>query len=390
MTIDILDHCKRIVPRYIEIRRDIHRHPEVGFDVHRTAALVAAELENIGVDVRTGVGQSGVVGDLRIPGAQRCVALRADMDALPMNELGKTSYTSTVEGAAHMCGHDSHTAMLLGAANVLFQHRHLLKINVRFIFQPNEENLPGGAPAMIADGVLEGVDEIYGLHVWPLVETQHFGVRPGPMMGRPDVFKLKIIGRGGHASLPHMAIDPLIVGAEIVTALQTIVARSVDPSETAVLSVTQFHAGSTHNVIPHTATIEGTIRTYKNNVQEKIRQRLTAIIEGVCRSHGATFELDYIDGYPVLVNDPDAADYTCRVIRNLVPEHYLHTPCDPVLGGEDFAYYLKKVPGCFAFLGVRNETKEIVHMCHDPRFDIDEDAMPYGMALHVAWVMGFS
>lgn len=386
---EILRRCQSHYDDIVAIRRDLHRHPETGFDVERTAWIAAAEMEKLGLKVRSGVGKTGVVADLNVSSAKRRVALRADMDALPMQELGNPIYKSTVDGKAHMCGHDAHTAMLIGAARVLSEMKDRLRSNVRFIFQPNEENLPGGAPAMIADGVLQGVDEIFGLHVWPLIKTGRFSICRGPALGQPDVFRVEIIGVGGHAAAPHQAVDPIVIAAQYVTALQSVVARNVNPMEQAVVSVTEFHGGSTHNVIPQSVRLTGTVRTFKKEIQRLIRSQIKNLLSGLCAAHGAQFSFDYEEGYPVTFNHGDSVEKALRACREIAGPQKVICPGTPVLGGEDFGYYLEKIPGCFVFLGIRNEDKNIVYMCHDPRFDIDEDCLIQGMALHATLALQY-
>ncbi len=384
---DIFQKCRHHFEDIVAIRRDLHQHPETGFDVQRTADIVADELKRLGIATKIGVGQTGVVGDIHVPGATRRIALRADMDALPMQEQGNPAYKSTVSGKAHACGHDSHTAMLLGAARVLSELKDQLRAHVRFIFQPNEEMLPGGAPGMIADGVLDGVDEIYGQHVWPLYKAGGYGICPGPTMAQPDIFEIIITGKGGHAAYPNLAVDPIMIGAQVVNALQTIVSRSVSAIDTAVVSVTQFHAGTTHNVIPEQVKLMGTVRSFTPEVQQLARQRLEDILKGVTSAHGATYELKYDEGFPVTINHPDATEKAIKTAVSLVGEVDV-VQADPSMGGEDFSYFSQQIPGCFVFLGIRNEDKGIVHNLHDPRFDIDEEAMIYGMALHVGLALG--
>lgn len=381
----LLAAARKIAAPITAIRRDLHMHPEIGFDLPRTAGIVAAEMQSLGLNVRSGVGKSGVVADLEVSGATERVALRADMDALEIEEQNDVPYRSTVPGRGHMCGHDAHTAMLIGAARLLCERRGELTRNVRFIFQPNEENLPGGAPAMIADGALGDVDRIYGLHVWPYHDAGTIGICDGPALGQPDMFTITLTGIGGHAAFPHDVVDPIVAGAHLVTQLQTIVSRTVDPRQAAVLSVTQFHAGTADNIIPERALLNGTVRTFDAAVQRTIRDRLEAIVAGVAATHGVQADLTYSEGYPVTVNHPEGVRRARAGAEALCGTERLHYPDTPALGGEDFAYFLRERPGCFLFLGVRNTAEGKVHMLHDPRFDIDEATLPLGMALH-AWL----
>jgi amidohydrolase len=405
---EIWNQCEKEFNYIQKIRRHIHRNPELGFEVYNTAALVTKELTALGLEVKTGVGKTGVVADLSLPGAKRRVALRADMDALPIQEQTNCSYKSQIPGRAHMCGHDAHTAMLLGAARVIVSLKSQLKANVRFIFQPNEENIPGGAPAMIADGCLKGVDEIYGMHVWPLIPAKKYGVCRGAAMGRPDGFKIHLKGKGGHASVPHLAVDPITIGAQIVQSLQTIISRNTDPINSAVLSVTQFHAGTTHNVIPETAFIEGTFRSFQDEVCEDMKIRIKNILVGFEKAFDVAIDFEHEEGYPVLHNKDLGATYAETCINKLNQTKLSHTiemaesdettennqnsllyPVRQVLGGEDFAHYLKEIPGCYVFLGCSNTEKGITQICHDPHFDIDEVCLSYGTALHSMMALNF-
>ncbi len=374
-----------VIDGVIALQRAIHADPEIGFDTVRTAARAAVELRQAGLEVQEGIGKTGVVADLIVPGATRKIALRADMDALPMDEETDLPHKSKNPGAAHQCGHDAHTAMLVGAARALAPLRDELPCSVRFIFQPNEEALPGGAPAMIADGCLEGVDRIFGMHVWPLLDTGQIGLVTGPTMAQPDVFRATIVGVGGHAAAPHGCVDPVVAGAAIVNALQSIVARNVDPLDSAVVSTTQFHGGTADNVIPERIQLVGTIRTFKDAVGEQVRTRVREVTETVAAAYGCRAEVSMQIGYPVTVNDPDACDEAEGAISPAVP---VTRDVSPSLGGEDFAYYGQKIPAAFLFLGNRDESQGIVHFCHHPRFRVDDAAMPLGVRAWLALVQG--
>ena len=387
----ILEQCHRHFDDIVAIRRDIHQHPELGFDVHRTAGIAADALRALDIPVRTGIGRTGVVGDLEVPGASKRIALRADMDALPIQELTDVPYKSKIDGKAHLCGHDAHTAMLIGTARILSHLRDDLKTHVRFIFQPSEEALPGGAPAMITDGALEGVDEIYGIHVFPLYDVGEYATCTGPMLAQSDTFQITLTGRGGHAAFPHLTVDPIVIGAQFVTALQSIIARNVNPLDSAVVSVTQLHGGDTDlknglagaalNVIPPKVLIGGTVRTLQASVQKRVRAQLERLLAGFADAHSATYTFTYHEGYPVTYNHEPCVTTVLSAARGLVGEDNLVFPMSPVLGGEDFAYYSQEIPACFVMVGAGNEEKGIVNMCHHPQFDIDETCMIYGMAL---------
>jgi len=383
----ISEYCRFFYDEIVSIRRDIHMYPETGFNVHRTAGIVEKQLKNLGLKVKTGIGQTGVVGDINISGATKRIALRADMDALPMQEIGNPDYKSRIDGKAHMCGHDAHTAMLIGAAKIISKLKSELKTNVRFIFQPSEEQFPGGASAMIKDGVLDSVDQIYGLHVWPLMEIGQFAICPGPAFGQPDVFEIEIKGKGGHAAFPHLTTDPIVVSSQFVSMLQSISSRNVDGLESAVISVTQFHSGTANNVIPEMVKLSGTVRTLKKEVQIKVRHRIEELLGGITSAHGATYNLSYQEGYPVTYNHQQCITEALSVAERIVDSDNVFYPYSPVLGGEDFGYYSQKIPACFIFLGAGNQAKNIVSMCHDPRFDIDEECLVYGMAMHAGLVI---
>ena len=392
----IFEQCRHHFNDIVAIRRDIHQYPELGFDVHRTAGIAADALHALGIPVKTGIGRTGVVGDLEVSGASKRIALRADMDALPIQEMTDVPYKSKIDGKAHLCGHDAHTAMLIGTARILSELRSHLKTHVRFIFQPSEEALPGGAPAMIADGALEDVDEIYGIHVFPLYTVGEYATCPGPMLAQSDTFKITLTGRGGHAAFPHLTVDPIVIGAQFVTALQSIISRNVDPLDSAVVSVTQFHggdanlqeglAGAALNVIPPNVLIGGTVRTLQKSVQKRVREQIEHLIAGFANANDATYTFDYQDGYPVTYNHEPCVKTALSAAGELVAEDNLIFPVSPILGGEDFGYYSQEIPACFVMVGAGNEEKGIVNMCHHPQFDIDETCMIYGMALFTSLV----
>ena len=390
----IFEQCRHHFNDIVAIRRDIHQYPELGFDVHRTAGIAADALHALGIPVKTGIGRTGVVGDLETPGAAKRIALRADMDALPIQEMTDVPYKSKIDGKAHLCGHDAHTAMLIGTARILSELRNDLKTHVRFIFQPSEEAAPGGAPAMIADGALDDVDEIYGIHVFPLYAVGEYATCTGPMLAQSDTFQITLTGRGGHAAFPHLTVDPIVIGAQFVTALQSIISRNVDPLDSAVVSVTQLHggdanlqeglAGAALNVIPPNVLIGGTVRTLQKSVQKRVREQIERLIAGFANANDATYTFDYQDGYPVTYNHEPCVKTALSAAGELVEEDNLIFPVPPVLGGEDFGYYSQEIPACFVMVGAGNQEKGIVNMCHHPQFDIDETSMIYGMALFVS------
>ena len=393
----IFEQCRHHFNDIVAIRRDIHQHPEIGFDVERTAGIAADALHALGIPVKTGIGRTGVVGDMEVPGASKRIALRADMDALPIQELTDVPYKSKIDGKAHLCGHDAHTAMLIGTSRILSHFRSSLKTHVRFVFQPSEEVFPGGAEAMMADGVLEDVDEIYGIHVFPIYAVGEYATCVGPMLAQSDTFRITLTGRGGHAAFPHLTVDPIVIGAQYVTAVQSIVARNVDPLDSAVVSVTQLHggdaklqnglAGAALNVIPPKVLIGGTVRTLQKTVQTRVREQLERLIAGLANANNATYTFDYQEGCPVTYNHEPCVTNVVSNARELVGEENLIFPVLPILGGEDFGCYSQEIPACFVMVGAGNEEKGIVNMCHHPQFDIDETAMIYGMALLTSLAM---
>lgn len=385
----IWDLCEKYYQDIVKIRREIHMYPELEFDLPRTAGVIVKELEKLPLQIRTNIAQHGIVADLEVKNAQRRVALRADMDALPIQEMNDVAYKSTIDGKAHMCGHDAHSAMLIGAARILCDMHENLPCSVRFIFQPCEEKYPGGASRMIAEGAIEGVDEIYGLHVWPIAEVGTMAITPGAFMGQPDDFTIEIIGTGSHAATPHYSIDPIVIACQYVTMLQSIVARNLNPFDAAVISVTQINSGSAFNIIPTSAVIKGTVRTLDAKVQQTICAQMEKMLRGITDSHGATYQFDYQEGYPVTYNHEQCVTKALRAAENAITAENIHYPYTSFLGGEDFAYYTQKIPGCFVALGSGNTEKNVGKKAwHHPEFDIDEDCMKYGMALHVNLVLG--
>lgn len=367
----------------VACRRDLHRHPELGFQERRTAAVVESRLRQLGLEVRPGVAETGVVGVLRAPGERRggAVLLRADMDALPIQEVPGRDYGSHVPGRMHACGHDGHTAMLLGAAVLLCARREGLPRDVVFCFQPAEEGL-GGALRMIEAGVLDDppVRSAYALHLWTGFPAGSVHLRAGPIMAAQDEFTARILGRGGHGALPHRSVDPVVATAHGVVALQCLVSREIDPFDSAVVSVGRVEAGSAANVIPEEARLDGTLRSFSDDARERLRERVPAILEATARAHRCRLLFDLRPGYPAVVNDSTAVDRAREAAsRTVGPDRVAETP--PLAAAEDFAYFLEKVPGAFVFLGAGNEDRGITAPHHSPEFDIDESALPRGAEL---------
>ncbi|TFE31887.1 amidohydrolase [Cohnella luojiensis] len=365
----------------VKWRRHLHQNPELSFHEFETSRMIAELLEAWGLEVRRGVAGTGIVAKLRggLPG--RTIALRADIDALSIQDVKDCSYRSQVSGVMHACGHDGHTAQLLAVARYYSLHRNETAGTRVFLFQPGEEVLPGGAIRMIEDGALDGVDAIYGVHLWTPMPYGTAATRPGPFMATPDEFEIEIIGRGGHGGLPHESKDALVVGASLVVALQTIVARSVNPLDATVLSVGKFASGSANNVIAESSRLSGTVRSFDKRVRAIVRKRLEEIVKHTCEMHGCEYRLAYFEGYPPVVNNEAEAGRVLRLIGEWFPESA--GPCEPIMAGEDFSYYLEQKPGCFFFVGAGSDDgSSSPH--HHPRFDIEEKAMLHSAKLLIA------
>ncbi|HEY2137144.1 MAG TPA: M20 aminoacylase family protein [Xanthobacteraceae bacterium] len=359
-------------------RHDIHAHPELQYDVHRTAQTVADKLKAFGCDeVVSGIGRTGVVGVIRgqktQAGARKVIGLRADMDALPLQETGDVPYRSTVPGKMHACGHDGHTAMLLGAAKYLAETRNFSGTAV-VIFQPAEEGGAGGR-AMVDDGLMDrfGIEEVYGMHNYPGMPVGQFSLRPGALMAAADMLTIDIEGKGGHAARPHMTIDTVLVGAQIINQLQSIVARNVDPLQAAVVSICMFHAGDTDNVIPQTAQLRGTARSLSAEVRDLLEKRVHEVVDGTARLYGATAKVTYRRGYPVLENHAHQTSFAAAVAADVVGKEKVNVAMAPVMGAEDFSYMLQARPGAFIFVG-NGSTAGL----HNPAYDFNDEAIPVG------------
>lgn len=367
-------------------RRDIHQHPELGYDEHRTAAFVAERLREFGCDeVATGLGGTGVVGVIkgRKPagkGDVRTIGLRADMDALPIEEATGLPYASKASGKMHACGHDGHTAMLLGAARYLAETRNFAGDAI-VIFQPAEEG-GAGAAAMIKDGLFDRftIDQVYGMHNGPGIPVGSFAIRPGPIMASTNAVDIHIEGRGGHAARPHLSIDSVMVGAQLITALQSIVARNVDPLESAVISMCEFHAGNARNVIPQTAELKGTVRTLTPEVRTLVGKRVREVVEGVALQTGARIDLEYVPGYPVVVNHAAQTDFAIGVAKEIAGGGNV-AEMPPMMGGEDFAFMLEKRPGAFIFCGNGDSAG-----LHHPAYNFDDSAIVFGTSYWIKLV----
>ena len=357
-------------------RRDIHAHPEIAFEEHRTAQLVAEKLREFGLEIETGIAGTGVVGTLTKGRGNRAIGLRADLDALPIQEANKFAHKSTHPGKMHACGHDGHTTMLLGAAKYLAEHGEF-EGTVYFIFQPAEEN-EGGGRVMVEEGLFDRypMEAVYGMHNIPGMPVGTFAVKPGPMMAAFDIFELVVTGKGGHAAMPHLTIDPIVVGTKIVEAYQSIVSRSIDPQDPVVLSVTQFHAGDAFNVIPNKVSISGCTRCFSPRVQEKLEAQMKQVATEICRAYGATCEFKYERRYPPTVNSEIEAHLAGSVATELVGADSVNLNPKPAMGSEDFAYMLQEKPGAYIWIG--NGDGEGSCMVHNPNYDFNDEILPIG------------
>ena len=359
-------------------RRDIHEYPEILFDVHRTAGSVAEKLKAFGCDdVVTGIGRTGVVGVIhgKGTGPRKVIGLRADMDALPMDEQTNLPYRSKNPGKMHACGHDGHTAMLLGGAKYLAETRNFSGTAV-VIFQPAEEG-GGGGREMVDDGMMDrfGIQEVYGMHNMPGLPAGHFAIRPGPLLAAADRILIEIEGLGTHAAKPHLGVDPVVVGAQIINQAQTIVSRSVDPIKSGLISICQFHAGSADNVIPQTATLRGTARSLLPEVRDTLEKRLHEIVEGTAKAYGARATLTYTRGYPVTSNHELQTEFAAAIATDVAGHDAVDANTPPLMGGEDFSYMLEARPGAFIFIG-NGDTAGL----HHPAYDFNDDVIPAGVA----------
>ena len=379
MNIKIRSEIELISKDIIEWRRHIHSYPELGLDLPITAKFVSDKLSSWGIDVQTEVGVSGVVGTINEDKSGPMIALRADMDALPIQETGDVTYKSKNNGVMHACGHDGHTAMLLGAAKVISEKREMFNGSVKFIFQPGEEGY-FGAKHMINDGCLNGVDEIYGIHLWNYQPFGEVGVKSGPILAAADKFKIIINGIGGHGAAPQGTVDAIVVGAHLVNAFQTIVSRNTNPIESAVVTVGKFHGGDNFNIISDFAELVGTTRAYKEDIREMIIKKMKDIVSGTEEMFGANIELDYQKGYPPTINNKSAYEKLFLSAQKIVGENRK----EPYLsmGAEDFSYFANEIPGCFFFVGsapLDREPLSVPHHCS--HFDIDERALLVGSSI---------
>ncbi len=386
----IRSEIQALQAQLVEWRRRLHQRPEMGFKEQLTAELIGQKLQEWGISHQTGIAQTGIVATIESGKAGPVLAIRADMDALPIQEENEVPYRSQHDGVMHACGHDGHTAIALGTAYYLAQHRDDFAGTVKIIFQPAEEG-PGGAKPMIEAGVLQNpdVDAIIGLHLWNNLPLGTVGVKSGVLMAAVEEFRCTIFGKGGHGALPQQTIDSVVVSAQIVNALQTIVARNVNPLDSAVVTIGQLHAGTAFNIIADTARMSGTVRYFNPAFEGYFGQRVEQIIAGVCQSHGAKYELDYWRHYPALINDSAIAELVREVAEAVVETPAGVVPECQTMGAEDMSYFLQAVPGCYFFLGSANPERDLAYPHHHPRFDFDETALGMGVEMFVRCVEKF-
>jgi amidohydrolase len=385
---DFISEAQSLFEYSQSLRRDFHAHPELGFQEFRTAGIVARELNTLELEIQTGIAGTGVVALLNGAKPGPVILVRADMDALPIVEETGAVYTSQNSGVMHACGHDGHTAILLTVARMLHAHRNEFAGKVKFMFQPAEEGL-GGAEKMLEGGVLENpkVDVALGLHIWNEKPVGWVGIANGPAMAGAEIFKIKVVGKGGHGAAPHLALDPVLAAAQVVTALQGIVARNVAPLQTAVISICTIHGGETFNVIPPAVELTGTIRTFEPEVRARVLKRFEETVRGVAGAMGCQVELDLQCLSPATINQKETAGIVQTVARRLFPTAEIDPANFITMGSEDFSFVLDKVPGCFFFIGSANQEKGLIAGHHHPKFDFDETVLPQAAALMSAAVI---
>ena len=386
---NIRPEIRDLQDRLVTWRRNIHQKPELGFQEHLTATLISQQLTEWSIPHQTGIADTGIVATITGKQKGKTIAIRADMDALPIQEANEVSYRSQHDGKMHACGHDGHVAIALGTAYYLQQHREELSGTVKIIFQPAEEG-PGGAKPMIEAGVLQpNVDAIIGLHLWNNLPLGTVGVRSGALMAAVECFRLQVFGKGGHGAMPDQTIDSIVVGSQIVNALQTIVARNINPLDSAVVTVGEFHGGTALNVIADSVTMSGTVRYFNPQLESVISDRIETIIAGICNSHGATYKLDYWQLYPPTVNDPKMAQLVQSIANEVIETPMGVVPECQTMGGEDMSFFLQQVPGCYFFVGSANQERDLAYPHHHPRFDFDESALGTGVEMFVRCVEKF-
>jgi amidohydrolase len=382
---------RHLQAQLVEWRRQFHQFPELGFQEYLTASFIDRQLQEWGIERQIGIAGTGIVATIKSDRPGKVLAIRADMDALPIQEANQVDYRSRHQGIMHACGHDGHTAIALGTAYYLSEHRDTFSGTVKIIFQPAEEG-PGGAKPMIEAGVLKNpdVEAIVGLHLWNNLPLGTIGVRSGALMAAVECFRCNIFGKGGHGAMPHQTIDSIVLGAQIINALQTIVSRNINPIDSAVVTVGKFHGGTALNVIADSAQLEGTVRYFNPDLENTISQRIKNIINGICQSHGAQYDLDYWKLYPPTINDPRIAELVRSIALEVVETPIGVVPECQTMGGEDMSVFLQQLPGCYFFLGSANPDRDLAYPHHHPRFDFDESVLAMGVEIFVRCVEKFA
>ena len=367
----------------VEIRRTIHRHPELGFEEVETSKLISEWLQKFGLEVKRGMAKTGVVGLLKGKKPGRTIAIRADMDALPMDEINQVPYASQIKGKMHACGHDAHVAILLGVAKFFSSIPDQVKGNIKWVFQPAEEGGAGGR-IMVEEGVLENpkVDAIFGAHVFPFLPVGKVGIYEREGLAAADRFTIKIIGKGGHAASPHVSKDPILAAGHLITQIHSIVSRNINPLDSGVVTIGKVSGGTAFNIIPDEVELLGTVRSLRPQVREELKNRIEQVIQGVVGSFGMDYRLDFEYGYPVLINNSEMSKLVASACSKGIGKENVEV-LKPSMGAEDFAYYLEKVPGAYFRLGCRNEEKGMIHPYHSSLFDIDEEVLPFGVEMFV-------
>lgn len=396
MSVSPIDELKaeidELVPGLVAMRRDLHEHPELAFEEVRTSRIVAQRLQALGLEVQTGVAKTGVVGLLRggaAPENARTIAIRADMDALPIHELNDIDYRSQTDGKMHACGHDGHTSIALTVADILSKRKAELKGNVKFIFQPAEERI-GGAKPMVEQGAMQGVDAVIGLHLISGLSIGKIGVRSGTVFASADSLEFTVKGKGGHAAMPEYAVDPVVISAQIITALQTLISREISPFSSAVITIATLKAGTAFNIIPEQAILEGTMRSYSKEVRSHLLTRIAEVSQGIASAMRGSCEVKIIDGCPPCTNDAGMTKIVRQAAIDTVgAENVEESEAVRISGSDDMAYFLDAVPGCYFIVGSGNPQKETEYPHHHPRFNVDEDALPIGVEVLTRSVFEF-
>ena len=369
---EIKELTDRYYKQVVDLRHQFHKFPETGFEEYNTSKTIAEELKKLGIEVQTNIANTGVIGLIRGKNPGKTVLLRADMDALNINEETDLPYKSQIPGKMHACGHDGHTAGLIGCAMVLNELKDYIKGNIKLMFQPAEETV-GGANPMILEGILENpkVDAAFGCHLWGGVAEGKIDLRHGPTMASPDTFIFKIIGKGGHGALPHLSVDPIVIASQVINNMQTIISRRVDPLKAAVISFCSIHGGENHNVIPNEVIVSGTIRTFDKDLRAWIPKTMEKMIKGIVESNDGDYTFEYIERFPILINDKDMTDLALKSISKVIGSENVRETPDPIMGGEDFSYIAEKVPSSFYFVGISKDIdKQVIH--HHPKFQWDD------------------